>query len=155
MGFETVAIARGKDEEALARQLGARHYIDSQEQNAAAELVKLGGAKAILATAPSGKAMSALVEGLGVNGKLVVVGAAADPLEVPAASLISARRSIVGWPSGSSIDSHDTLAFSVLTGVRSMNELFPLERAAEAYERMLSGKARFRVVLTTGHQAGR
>jgi D-arabinose 1-dehydrogenase-like Zn-dependent alcohol dehydrogenase len=148
MGFKTVAIARGKDEEALARQLGARHYINSREQNAAAELVKLGGAKVILATAPSGKAMSAVVEGLGINGKLVVLGAAADPLEVPTLSLISGRRSIAGWYSGTAIDSQETLSFSVLTGVRSMNEVFPLEQAVAGYERMLSGKARFRVVLT-------
>lgn len=148
MGFKTVAIARGKDEEALAGQLGARHYINSREQNAAAELVKLGGAKVILATAPSGKAMSAVVEGLGINGKLIVIGAAADPLEVPTLSLISGRRSIVGWYSGTSIDSQETLSFSVLTGVRSMNEVFPLEQAAAAYDHMMSGKARFRVVLT-------
>ncbi len=155
MGFETVAIARGKDEEPLARQLGARHYVDGQAQDAVAELVRLGGASVILATAPSGKAMSALVNGLAVNGKLVVLGAPADPLEVPAPSLIVGRRSIVGWPSGTSIDSEDTMAFSVLAGVRSMNEPFPLERAAEAYERMLSGRARFRAVLTTGSRTGR
>jgi D-arabinose 1-dehydrogenase-like Zn-dependent alcohol dehydrogenase len=150
MGFKTVAIARGQDKEPLARQLGAWHYIDSQARDAAAELTALGGARVILATATSGKAMSAVVGGLGVNGKLIVLGAAGDPLEVPPLLLIGARRTIVGWPSGTSIDSQDTLAFSALTGVRSMNEIFPLERAAEAYERMMSGKARFRVVLTTG-----
>jgi D-arabinose 1-dehydrogenase-like Zn-dependent alcohol dehydrogenase len=155
MGFETVAIGRGRDDEALARQLGARHYINSREHDAAAELVKLGGARVVLATAPSGQAMSALVDGLSVNGRLVILGAPPDPLVVSALTLINGRRSIVGWPSGSSIDSQDTMAFSVLTGVRSMNELFPLERAAEAYERMLSGGARFRVVLTTGPRAGR
>jgi D-arabinose 1-dehydrogenase-like Zn-dependent alcohol dehydrogenase len=148
MGFRTVAIARGKDKEPLARQLGAWHYIDSQAQDAAAELSRLGGARVILATVTSGKAMSAVVGGLSVNGRLIVLGAAGDPLEIPTEVLISARRSIAGWPSGTSIDSQDTLAFSALTGVRSMNELFPLERAAEAYERMLSGQARFRVVLT-------
>ena len=95
--------------------------------------------------------MSAVLGGLGVNGKLIILGAVAEPLEVPAIPLILGRRSITGWPSGSSIDSQDTLAFSKLTGVRSMNEVFPLERAAEAYERMMSGKARFRAVLTTGH----
>jgi D-arabinose 1-dehydrogenase-like Zn-dependent alcohol dehydrogenase len=153
MGFKTVAIARGQDKEPLAKQLGAWHYIDSQAQDAAAELTRLGGARVILATATSGKAMNAVVGGLGVNGKLIVLGAADDPLEVPPLLLISARRSIAGWPGGSSIDSQDTLAFSALTGVRSMNELFPLERAAEAYERMMSGKARFRVVLTTGQPA--
>jgi D-arabinose 1-dehydrogenase-like Zn-dependent alcohol dehydrogenase len=148
MGFRTVAIARGKDKEPLARQLGAWHYIDSQAQDAAAELSRLGGARVIIATVTSGKAMSAVVGGLSVNGRLIVLGAAGDPLEIPTEVLISARRSIAGWPSGTSIDSQDTLAFSALTGVRSMNELFPLERAAEAYERMLSGQARFRVVLT-------
>jgi D-arabinose 1-dehydrogenase-like Zn-dependent alcohol dehydrogenase len=150
MGFETVAIARGADKEQLARQLGARHYIDSQAQDPAAELIKLGGAKVVLATATSGKALSAVVGGLGIDGKMVIVGAA-DPLEVPPMLLIRGRRSVMGWPSGRSIDSQDTLRFSALTGVRSMNEVFPLERAAEAYERMMSGKARFRVVLTTGH----
>jgi D-arabinose 1-dehydrogenase-like Zn-dependent alcohol dehydrogenase len=151
MGFKTVAIARGVDKEPLARKLGAWHYIDSQEQDPSAELLKLGGARVILATATSSKAMSATLGGLGVNGKLIVLGAPAEPLEVNAISLLMGRRSIVGWPSGSSIDSQDTLSFSVLTGVRAMTEVFPLERAAEAYERMMSGKARFRVVLTTGH----
>jgi D-arabinose 1-dehydrogenase-like Zn-dependent alcohol dehydrogenase len=150
MGFKTVAIARGGDKERLARQLGALHYIDSHRQDAAAELTKLGGARVILATVTSGKAMSAVLGGLGVNGKLIVLGASAELLEVPGVLLIGGRRSIMGWPAGTSIDSQDTLAFSVLTGVRSMNEVFPLERAAEAYELMMSGKARFRVVLTTG-----
>jgi D-arabinose 1-dehydrogenase-like Zn-dependent alcohol dehydrogenase len=149
MGFKTVAIARGGDKEALARQLGAQHYIDSQATDAAAALVKLGGARVILATVTSGEAMSAVLGGLGVNGKFVILGAPAEPLEVPALPLIFGRRSIIGWPSGTSIDSQDTLAFSVLTGVRAMTEVFPLERADEAYERMMSGKARFRVVLTT------
>jgi D-arabinose 1-dehydrogenase-like Zn-dependent alcohol dehydrogenase len=148
MGFETVAIARGKEKEAPARKLGAQHYIDSQAQDPAAELAKLGGAKVILATATNGKAMAAALGGLGVNGRLIVVGAA-EPFEVPPVLLIAGRRSVVGWPSGSAIDSQDTLAFSALSGVRSMNEIFPLERAAEAYDRMMSGKARFRVVLTT------
>lgn len=150
MGFKTIAIARGQDKEPLAKKLGAQHYIDSQAQDPAAELVKLGGAKAILATVTDGKAMSAVLGGLGVDGKLIVLGAAHEPLHVPAVLLIAGRRSIMGWPSGSSIDSQDTLAFSALTGVRSMNEVFPLERAAEAYDRMMSGKARFRVVLKTG-----
>jgi D-arabinose 1-dehydrogenase-like Zn-dependent alcohol dehydrogenase len=148
MGFSTVAIARGRDKESLARTLGARGYIDSQAQDPAAELTALGGARVILATVTDGKAMAAAVGGLGVNGTFVVLGAA-DPFEVPPLLLIGGRRSIAGWPSGSSIDSQDTLAFSVLAGVRSMNEVFPLERASEAYERMLSGQARFRVVLTT------
>jgi D-arabinose 1-dehydrogenase-like Zn-dependent alcohol dehydrogenase len=150
MGFKTVAIARGKDKEALARKLGAHLYIDSQAHDPAAELSKLGGARIILATVTAGKAMSAVAAGLGVNGKLIVIGGAPDPLEVSALLLISRRISIAGWPSGSSIDSQDTMAFSAMAGVRSMNETFPLERAAEAYERMMSGKARFRVVLTTG-----
>jgi D-arabinose 1-dehydrogenase-like Zn-dependent alcohol dehydrogenase len=150
MGFKTVAIARGKDKEALARKLGAWHYIDGQAQDAAAELLKLGGAKVILATVTSGKAMSAVLGGLGVNGKLIIVGAADEPLEVNALLFIGGRRSVIGWPSGNSIDSEDTLSFSMLTGVRAMTEVFPLERAAEGYERMMSGKARFRAVLTTG-----
>ncbi len=148
MGFNTVAIARGRGKEELAKKLGARHYIDSQEQDPAAELAKLGGARVILATVTNGKAMNAVLGGLRINGKMIVVGAANEPLEVPPLLLIGGRRSIVGWPSGASIDSEDTLSFSALTGVRPMNQLFPLERASEAYELMMSGKARFRVVLT-------
>jgi D-arabinose 1-dehydrogenase-like Zn-dependent alcohol dehydrogenase len=150
MGFRTVAIARGQDKEPLARKLGAWHYIDSQAQDAAAELTNLGGARVILATVTSGSAMTAVLGGLGVNGKLIILGAPAEPLEVSAGLLITGRRSLLGWPSGTSVDSQDTLAFSVLTGVRPMTEVFPLERAAEGYERMMSGNARFRVVLTTG-----
>jgi D-arabinose 1-dehydrogenase-like Zn-dependent alcohol dehydrogenase len=149
-GYRTVAIARGKDKEPLARRLGAHHYIDSQSQDPAAELMRLGGARVILATVTSGKAMTATIGGLGVDGKLIVLGAADVPLEVPPLPLLGGRRSVVGWPSGRAIDSQDTMAFSVLFGVRSMNELLPLDRAAEGYERMMSGKARFRVVLTTG-----
>ncbi|MGE0682108.1 MAG: alcohol dehydrogenase [Candidatus Binatia bacterium] len=149
MGFKTVAIARGRDKEPLAKQLGAWHYIDSQTQDAAAELVKLGGAKVILATVTNGKAMSAVLGGLGVDGQLIILGAAAEPLEVPAGLLITGRRSIRGWPSDTSSDSQDALSFSLYTGVRAMTEVFPLGRAAEAYELMMSGKARFRVVLTT------
>lgn len=152
MGFNTVAIARGKDKEALAKKLGAWTYIDSQTQDPAAELRKSGGARIILATATSGKAMSSVLGGLGVNGKLIVLGAADEPLEVPVIPLILGRRSVMGWPSGSSVDSQDTLAFSSLSGVRAMTEVFPLERAAEGYEHMMSGKARFRAVLTTGLQ---
>jgi D-arabinose 1-dehydrogenase-like Zn-dependent alcohol dehydrogenase len=148
MGFRTIAIARGRDKEPLARKLGAVEYIDSQARDPAAELAKLGGARVILATVTSGKAMSAVIGGLGINGRLIVLGAAGEPLEVNALLLIGGRRSIVGWPSGTSIDSQDTLFFSVLTGVRAMSEILPLERAAEAYELMMSGKARFRVVLT-------
>jgi D-arabinose 1-dehydrogenase-like Zn-dependent alcohol dehydrogenase len=150
MGFRTVAIARGKDKEPLARKLGASQYIDTRAQDPAAELLTLGGAKVILATVTDGRAMSAVLGGLGVNGKLVILGAAGDPLEVRAIPLIFGRRSIIGWPSGTSIDSQDTLAFSMLTGVRAMTETFPLERAPEAYEYMMSGKARFRAVLTRG-----
>jgi D-arabinose 1-dehydrogenase-like Zn-dependent alcohol dehydrogenase len=150
MGFKTIAIARGSDKEPLARQLGAHHYIDSQAQDAAAELVKLGGAKVILATVTNAEAMSATLGGLGINGKLMVLGAPHKPLEVPVFPLIVGSRSVAGWYSGTSIDSQDTLSFSTLTGVRAMTEVYPLERAAEAYERMMSGKARFRVVLTTG-----
>lgn len=151
MGFDTVAIARGKDKEELVAKLGARHYIDSESQNVTEELVKIGGARVILATVPSGKAMSAVLGGLGVNGKLIVVGASGEPLEAPLLPLLQGRQSIQGWNSGSSIDSQDTLSFSSLSGVRSMNEVFPLEQAAEAYELMMSGKARFRAVLTTGN----
>jgi D-arabinose 1-dehydrogenase-like Zn-dependent alcohol dehydrogenase len=149
MGFKTVAIARGEDKGPLAKQLGAWHYIDSQKGDPAAELIKLGGARIILSTTTSGKAMSTVLGGLGINGKMIIVGAA-EPFEVSPLLLIGGRRSIAGWPSGRSIDSQDALRFSEITGVRSMNEVFPLERAAEAYERMMSGKARFRVVLTTG-----
>ena len=149
MGFETVAIARGKDKEALSRELGAHHAIDSDSQDPAAELARLGGAKVILATVTSGQAMTAVIGGLAVGGKLLIVGAPADPLQVPAGVLIGGRRSIAGWPSGKSVESEDTMKFAVLTGVRSRNEVFPLERAQEAYDRMMSGKARFRVVLTT------
>jgi D-arabinose 1-dehydrogenase-like Zn-dependent alcohol dehydrogenase len=151
MGFRTIAIARGKDEEELVKKLGARQYIDNRSQNAVEELNKLGGAKVILATVPSGKAMSEILGGLAVNGKLVIIGASDEPIQVPSYLFISGRRSLIGWPAGTSIDSQDTLSFSVLSGVRSMNEVFPLEKAPEAYEQMMSGKARFRAVLTTGH----
>ncbi len=147
MGFDTVAIARGRDKEALSRELGARHAIDSEASDPAAELQRLGGAKVILATVTSGQAMTAVIPGLAVDGKLVVLGAPHDPLSVPAGLLIGGRRSISGWPSGTSIESEDTMKFAVQTGVRSRNEVFPLERAPEAYDRMMSGKARFRVVL--------
>ena len=146
-GFRTVAIARGKDKEPLARELGAVRYIDSQAQDPAAELRNLGGAKVILATVTNGDAMAAVVGGLGTNGALMVIGAAPS-LTVSPGLLLGGRLSVKGWYSGTSIDSQDTLAFSVLAGVRSKNEVFPLERVTEAYERMLSGQARFRVVLT-------
>jgi D-arabinose 1-dehydrogenase-like Zn-dependent alcohol dehydrogenase len=150
MGFRTVAIARGGDKEALARQLGAHQYIDSQKQDVAAELLKTGGAKVILATVTNAEAMTAALGGLAVHGKLLIVGAPHEPLKVAVFPLIGGKRSIMGWYSGTAIDSQDTLAFSKLTGVKTMTEVLPLERAAEAYERMMSGKARFRVVLTTG-----
>src|ERR1051325_3146423 len=148
MGFKTAAIARGTDKEPLARKLGASIYIDTKTQDPSAELMKLGGAKVVLATVTNGDAMSAVLGGLGVNGKLVVLGAASEPLQVPGIPLLMGRRSVLGWPSGSSIDSQDTLSFSLLTGVRAMTEVFPLERASEGYEHMMSGKARFRAVLT-------
>ncbi len=149
MGFHTVGIARGNDKEPLARKLGASVYIDSQAQDPAAELQKLGGARAILATATSGEAMSAVEGGLAVNGTMLVIGAAPS-MQVSPLFLLSGCRSIKGWYSGTSIESQDTLVFSARSGVRSMNETFPLERVTEAYDRMASGKARFRVVLTIG-----
>jgi len=151
LGFRTVAIARGKDKEPLARKLGAHHYIDSQTENVSEQLQKLGGAKVVLATATSNKAMADTLGGLGLNGKLLILGASFEPLQVNTLPMIGQRQSIAGWPSGSSMDSEDTLAFSALTGVRPMTETYPLERAAEAYERMMSNQARFRVVLTTGN----
>ena len=151
MGFRTVAIARGKDKEPLARKLGAHHYIDSQAENVSEQLQKLGGAKVVLATATSNKAMADTLGGLSLNGKLVILGASFEPLQVNTLPMIGQRQSIAGWPSGSAVDSEDTLTFSALTGVRPMTEVYPLERAAEAYERMMSNKARFRVVLTTGN----
>lgn len=151
MGFHTVAIARGADKEALAKKLGAHHYINSDSQNAGAELKKMGGAKVILATATNSKAISSMVEGLAINGKLIVLGVSPDALEISPLSLIAGRRSVMGWPSGTSVESQDTMFFSSLTGIRSMNQVFPLEKAAEAYDLMMSGKARFRVVLETGH----
>ncbi len=149
MGFHTVAIARGQDKEPLAKKLGASIYIDSQAQDAATELTKLGGAKVILATVTNGPAMSAVQPGLAAKGTLIVIGAA-DAMQVSPILLLSANRSIKGWYSGTSIDSQETAAFSARTGVRSMNEPFPLDRVNEAYERMMSGKARFRAVLTMG-----
>lgn len=147
LGFHTVAIARGGDKASFAKQLGATIYIDSQAQDASSELAKLGGANVILATVTSGEAMSALQGGLAVNGTLMVIGAPPS-MQVSPFVLLAGRRSVKGWYSGTAIDSQDTLAFSARAGVRSMNEAFPLERVNEAYERMMSGKARFRVVLT-------
>lgn len=147
-GYNVAAIGRGSDHAPLARKLGASLYIDSQATNAAETLQKLGGARVILATAPSSKAMSALIDGLGPNGELMVIGAAFDPIEVTPVQLISGSRTIQGWAAGTPADSEDTLHFAELTGVRPMIETFPLEKADEAYARMLSGKAQFRVVLT-------
>jgi D-arabinose 1-dehydrogenase-like Zn-dependent alcohol dehydrogenase len=150
MGFRTVAIGRGSDKEKLARDLGAHIYLDSGSQDVAAELTSLGGAKTILATIPSGRAMSPLIPGLAVRGKLVVIGVGMDPIEVSTLDLIGGSRSVVGHASGASIDSQDTLSFSALSGVRPTIETMPLERAPEAYDKMMRGDARFRMVLTTG-----
>lgn len=147
-GYKVAAIGRGPENAALAKKLGASVYIDSKATNAAEALQKLGGAQVILATAPSSKAMSELIDGLGPNGKLMVIGVASDPIEVTPIQLISRSRTIQGWASGTPADSEDTLRFAELTGVRPMIETYPLEKAAEAYTRMMSGKAEFRVVLT-------
>jgi D-arabinose 1-dehydrogenase-like Zn-dependent alcohol dehydrogenase len=147
MGFHTIAIARGPDKKALALKLGAHRYIDSTAEDAAKALIALGGAKVILATVTSAKAMTPLIEGLGIDGKLLVVGASPEPIEVTPLQLIGKRRSVAGWPSGRAADSEDTMRFSALTGVRPMIETFPLDKAPEAYDRMMSGDARFRVVL--------
>ncbi len=146
-GFETVAIGRGEDKKSLALKLGARTYIDSKSQDVAKELAGLGGARVILATASDGKSMGGLIDGLKIGGSLVIVGASPDPFPVSTLQLILVRKSIVGWPSGTSIDSEDTLRFAAANGVRPMIEVFPLERAADAYDRMMSGKVRFRSVL--------
>src|SRR5271169_5171982 len=147
-GYKVVAIGRGSENAALAKKLGASVYIDSKATNAAEELQKLGGARVIVATAPNSKAMSELIDGLGPNGKLMVIGATYDPIEVTPAQLIFGSKTIQGWAAGTPAASEDTLNFCVRTGVRPMIETYPLERAAEAYARMLSGKAEFRVVLT-------
>ena len=148
MGFRTIALGRGQDKEALAKKLGAHRYIDSSVADTVAELQKLGGARVILATAPSAKAISEVVGGLGVNGNLLVPAAPADPLTISVMPLIMGRRSVSGWYSGTARDSQDTLEFSALSGVHPMIEKYPLGRVSEAYEQMHSGKVRFRVVLT-------
>jgi D-arabinose 1-dehydrogenase-like Zn-dependent alcohol dehydrogenase len=150
-GYKVAAVGQGAGTAALAKKLGASTYIDSKATNAAEALQKLGGARVILATAPSSKAMSELFDGLGPNGKLMVVGAAFDPIQVTPVQLINGSRTLQGWASGTPADSEDTLRFAELTGVRPMIETYPLEQAAEAYGRMLSGKAEFRVVLTMSH----
>lgn len=147
-GFNTVAIGRGPDKEPLARKLGATRYIDALVTNPAEELNKMGGARVILATAPDSRAISSLIDGLGTNGKLLVVAAAGEPLTVSIITLIMKRGSVQGWPSGTAKDSEDTLRFSILTGVRPMIERYPLAKAADAYQQMVTGKARFRSVLT-------
>jgi D-arabinose 1-dehydrogenase-like Zn-dependent alcohol dehydrogenase len=148
MGFRTVAIGRGADKQPLAKKLGAHEYIDTGAGAPAAALQKLGGANVILATAPDSKSISALVDGLAVNGTLLVVGASFESLTITPVQLINGRKALQGWASGTGKDSEDTLRFSSLTGVRPMIEKYPLEKAAEAYQQMISGKARFRVVLT-------
>src|SRR5437764_11715962 len=148
MGFETVAINRGNDKEPLARKLGAHHYIDATANDVVAELQKLGGARVILATAPNAQAISVLVDGLAPSGKLLVPAAPAEPLTINVFSLITRRSSVAGWYSGTARDSQDTLEFSSLSGVHPMIEKYPLDRVAEAYEQMHSGKVRFRVVIT-------
>jgi D-arabinose 1-dehydrogenase-like Zn-dependent alcohol dehydrogenase len=152
MGFVTVAIGRGKDKEPLARRLGAHHYIDTDAGDGAAQLQKLGGAAVIVATAPAAKAISALIDGLAPNGKLLVPAAPGEPLTINALSLIAGRRSVAGCYSGTAKDSQDTLEFSAMADVHPMIEKYPLSRVAEAYEQMHSGKVRFRVVLTMEDQ---
>lgn len=151
MGFRTLAIGRGKDKEALARKLGATHYVDTTAGDPAQELQKFGGARIVLATAPDSKSMAAVFNGLSRNGKLIVVGAGFDALAVTPIQLISGRTALQGWASGTAMDSEDTMQFSALTGVRPMIERYPLEKANEAYQQMITGKARFRVVLTMGN----
>jgi D-arabinose 1-dehydrogenase-like Zn-dependent alcohol dehydrogenase len=148
MGFRTVAIGRGADKKALAQKLGAHEYMNTDAGPPAEALQKLGGANVIMATAPDSKSISALVDGLAPSGKLLVIGAGQESLTVTPLQLIGQRRSVKGWPSGSAKDSEDTMQFSAMTGVRPMIETYPLAKAAEAYERMTSGKARFRVVIT-------
>jgi D-arabinose 1-dehydrogenase-like Zn-dependent alcohol dehydrogenase len=147
-GYHVAAIGRGSETAGLAKKLGASVYIDSKSTNAAEALQEMGGAQVILATAPSSKAMSELIDGLGPNGKLIVIGATFEPMEVTPMQLITGSRAIQGWAAGTAADSEDTLRFAALSGVRPMIETYPLERAGEAYARMLSGKAQFRVVLT-------
>jgi D-arabinose 1-dehydrogenase-like Zn-dependent alcohol dehydrogenase len=147
-GYKVAAIGRGPENATLAKKLGASVYIDSGATNAAEALQKMGGAQVIVATAPSSKAMSELINGLGPNGKLMVIGATFEPIEVAPVQLITGSRTIQGWAAGTAADSEDTLRFAELSGVRPMIETYPLEKAAEAYDRMMSGKAQFRVVLT-------
>ena len=146
-GYDVIAIGRGDDKQGLALKLGARRYIDTAAQNVAAELTKEGGASVILATAPDGKAMGELIDGLAVGGRLVIVGAAVEPFALSSMQILLTHRSIIGWPSGTSRDSEDTLKFAAQTGVRAMIETFPIDQAEQAYDRMMTGKVRFRAVL--------
>jgi 2-desacetyl-2-hydroxyethyl bacteriochlorophyllide A dehydrogenase len=150
MGFRTVAIGRGADKEPVAKKLGAHHYIDTDTGNPTETLQKMGGARVILVTAPDAKATAALVEGLAKGGELLVVGVTVEPFSIASLGIVLPRRNIQGWPSGTAKDSEETLQFSSLTGVRAMIEKFPLEKAAEAYDKMMSGRVRFRAVLTMG-----
>lgn len=148
MGFKTIAISHGQDKETLARKLGAHIYLNTENEKIDIQLQKLGGARVILATAPSGKSISSLIDALSNKGELVIVGASTDPIEVISTQLISRNRSIKGWPSGSAIDAEDTLKFCALTGIRPMIEQYPLEKTADAFDSMISNKARFRSVIT-------
>jgi len=148
MGFNTVAIARGREKEELAHSLGARHYIDSTTSDVAGELQRLGGARVVLATVTSAKALEPIMGGLGVDGQLLVVGASHEPMSLNTAAMIGGRNSVRAWASGTNVDSEDTLNFSVRSGVRPMIETMPIDRAQAAYDRMMSGEARFRMVLT-------
>jgi D-arabinose 1-dehydrogenase-like Zn-dependent alcohol dehydrogenase len=150
MGFETVAIARGEDKAEFARKLGAHHYLDSNSVDVGAKLSEMGGAKVVLSTVTSAKAMEAVLPGLGYDSQLIVVGASLEPLSLPTLPMLSSRAAVKGWPSGTCADSEDTMKFAVQTGIRAQIETMPLERALEGYDRMMSGAARFRVVLTTG-----
>ena len=150
MGFRTIAIARGKDKESFAKELGAHEYIDSEAPDAVETLKKLGGAKVILSTITNSDAMTPWIEALSIGGKLLIIGADIKPMQISPIALIGGRRSIVGWPSGTAKDSEECMNFCALTGIRPMIEKFPLDKANDAYQRMMSGKARFRVVLEIG-----
>lgn len=150
MGFRTVAIARGKDKESFAKELGAHEYIDSEEAGAVEKLKKAGGARLLLSTVTNSDAMTPWIDGLSVNGKMILVGADMKPMPISPTALLGQRRTLAGWPSGTAMDSEDCMNFCALTGIRPMIEIFPFDKAAEAYERMMSGKARFRVVIEQG-----
>jgi D-arabinose 1-dehydrogenase-like Zn-dependent alcohol dehydrogenase len=149
MGFETVAIARGEDKAASALDLGAHRYIDSTATDVGAKLLELGGAKVVLSTVTAAKAMEPTLDGLGFDSQLVIVGASVEPLSLQTLHMLGGRHAVKGWPSGTCVDSEDAMKFAVLSGVRAKIETMPLERAQDAYDRMMSGDARFRMVLTT------